>query len=802
MNEHTLILLEFDRLLDNIAAQAQSAGGVALLKALKPSAVPERITQRRNLYQDLIAMRNTPLELPSLHIGDIKDLLHQLAPEGAVLEGVELLACREVLDVTADLRDFAATDGCTPYTVFRKMCAPLDACDALRADLDRCLDRDGTVLDNATPRLRELRREAAALEVRIQRRLEQMVHSQELDSSVQERFVTLRNGRYVIPVKRDARGGLPGIVHDLSNSGQTVFVEPTETLGLGNDLAKARLDERDEVIRILASLSAALRASIPAITTDEHIIHEIDAAAAIARWAGWNDCELPQFGRALKLENARHPLLQLQFRNEGDGRAVVPLNISLPDALKAMAITGSNTGGKTVVLKTVGLLCLAAQSGLPVPAGPGSVFPVFDNILADIGDEQSIQNSLSTFSAHVMNITSILREAGGGRSLVLLDELGGGTDPVEGGAIACAVLDYLAARNALCIVTTHLALVKNFVHTRREMLNASVRFNVQTLKPEYILDVGRPGASHAILIARRLGMPQEVLDKAQQMMSSDQLKLEDMLTRMEADQRRIATHAEKMADAESDLTARRDALAAELEELRRQRREMLLDANRQAEALVNNARREMENLLRDVREAAKAGDMAAVKARADAARQALEDRERRINAGIKTHTRKARSPLTPGELKPGLRVWVERLHSHGVVEYISGSGNNVSVHINGVPFAMKAGDLEHSRDGVEAEVVEPVVRLVRPKVTGRTPSEVNVIGMRVEDALSVLGDFIDRAVLARLPEVRIIHGFGTGRLRSGIHVWLNTNPSVKSYYQGRDGKEPGGGGCTIVTLDN
>jgi len=799
MNPHTLSVLQFADLLEAIACCTQSERGAELIRALRPSDDPLQINRRRGLYTDLIAIRNKPMEFPGLHVENLSAELHQVAPEGAILDGASLVAIRATLDTVDRIRQFIQKRECQNYTNLQAIAVPLDSCDSLRAQLVRCLDSDGSVLDNASPKLRELRMQSAALESRIQRHLDGMLRNQQWEHTLQEHFVTTRSGRFVVPVKRDARADLPGIVHDLSNSGQTLFIEPAETVGWGNDLARTRLEERDEVRRILAELSAGVRGRLSVLHGNLHILAELDAGCAITRWSGDNGCDLPIFGKGLRLEKARHPLLQMQFRKEGQGREVVPLNLTLPATCKAMAVTGSNTGGKTVVLKTVGLLCLMAQSGLPVPVGPGSVFPIFQHILADIGDEQSLQENLSTFSAHVSNIAAIFRDCASGPNLVLLDELGGGTDPVEGGAIACGVLEHLAQGETLTICTTHLALVKNYVHSRQDMLNAAVRFDVKTLRPEYTLDIGRPGSSHALLIARRLGMPQAVLKAAEGMMSGEQLHLEDVLTRMEADQRRIARHANRLADTENELAAKRDSLKAELEELRRQRRQLLLDAHRQADSLVANTRREMENLIRAVREQArKTNGDAAAKIDTEAIRKELADKERRLQEGLKMHGERPREPLAAGELVAGRRVWVPKLSAHGVIATVS--GHKVEVKVNGILFSVLDRDLEETRDGQAMEKAAPVIHVTQPIVRGQTSSELNLIGMRVEDALAELTAFIDRSMRAHMPEVRIIHGFGTGRLRQAVQEWLARCPGIRSFHIGRDGKDPGAGGCTIVTF--
>ncbi len=801
MNDHTLTVLEFDRLLELICQQAQSEPGMAIIRNLRPRRELTEIQVRRGLYDDMLAVRACPVEQPSLRIEDLSGILLEVSPEGAVLVGQDLLVIRSFLETVALTAAFVQHRECENFTHLRRLGAPLEVCGPLRTALQRSLDVDGSVLDSASERLRDLRRQIIQMEQRIQRRLDQIIRSSDNDSALQEKFVTIRNGRYVVPVRRDARNALPGLVHDLSNSGQTLFVEPTETLSWGNDLARLRLEERDEVRRILAALSGQVRRHLEDLRTDQRIIAEMDAAAAVARWAILNNCVLPGFGGELFLKRARHPLLQAQFRQDGEGRTVVPLDLELPRHARTLVITGSNTGGKTVALKTIGLLCLAAQSGLPVSADAESLFPVYDAILADIGDEQSIQANLSTFSAHIKNISAILRASDRGRALVLLDELGSGTDPLEGGALACGILTELHRRKATVIATTHLGVVKNFVHDHPEMVNAAVRFNIDTLAPEYTLDIGRPGASHALLIARRIGLPDSVLKAAEGMLSGDQIRLEDMLTQMEADQRRISSHAEKLADTEQEMTAKRDALREELDSLRKERKKMLHEASRQAAGIVENTRREMENLVRQLRENAKRSQTAAHsedKASLDKIRQALADKERRLQDGMRKTAPRKPQPLVAADLTPGRKVWVEKLQAHGILEGLFDNGAKAALTVNGVVFTVKTSELQAAREPQDTPA--PTVKVTLPRALGNTPSEINLIGLRVEDAIERLDSFINQSILARLPEVRVVHGFGTGRLRNGIHAWLRQQKLVKSFRFGKDGVDPGGSGCTIVFL--
>ncbi|MBO7535183.1 MAG: hypothetical protein J6T46_14425, partial [Victivallales bacterium] len=354
MNEHSFKVLEYHELLALIAGYTQSQLGADIVQNIRPHTQLNAIQSRRNLYGDLLGMAETSLSLPPLRIDDISQILREVAPDGAVVPGVDLNAVRGVLDVCYDLQAFLTKPECLQFSYLQKLAAPLNPCNQLRFDIARSIDSDGAVLDSASPKLRELRRACITTEAKIQRYLDTLVKSNEIGDNAQERFVTMRNGRFVIPIRKDAHTTLTGIVHDLSNSGQTMFVEPNATLGWGNDLARLRIEERDEVRRILAVLSGQVRLASDSIRVNQRIIAELDAAAAVARWAVAYGCHFPNFGGYLSLHQARHPLLMAQVRKMGGGRDVVPLDLELPKGTKILAITGSNTGGKTIALKTTG----------------------------------------------------------------------------------------------------------------------------------------------------------------------------------------------------------------------------------------------------------------------------------------------------------------------------------------------------------------------------------------------------------------------------------------------------------------
>ncbi|MBP1583680.1 MAG: endonuclease MutS2 [Victivallales bacterium] len=797
MNQHSLQLLDFPKLLEMLGGYCQSDLGRNLLLSLRPDNDVQVFQRRRNLYADILHLQEMTCTLPGLFLEDLTEILLRVSPSGAVLSGEDLLRCRSLLAVTAEVTEFLAEKEVVTLPTLCRLASRLDPCADLRQKLDRSLDADGTVLDSASEKLRAIRRDIAYTDRQIQRSLDDILKSYAETDILQDNFVTVRNGRFVIPVKREARSQMPGFVHDLSNSGQTLFLEPSATLEMGNNLASLRLEERDEVRRILASLSSGVRAQVDALRQNQQILAELDAANGVGHWAVDYHCLLPAFGGRLRLEQARHPLLQAHFRQEGQGRKVVPLDFDLPKGVSCLAITGSNTGGKTVALKTIGLLALCAQSGLPVPVGENSVFTIFDNVLADIGDEQSLQTNLSTFSGHLHNIADILDEAPEGNCLVLLDELGSGTDPLEGGALACGILDALAAMNTLTIATTHLGMVKNYVHSRKDMLNAAVRFNIDSLQPEYILDIGRPGASHALHIARKLGLPSSVLSTAEGMLSGEHLRLEDMLSRMENEQHRLDSSAEAAAAARQEAEQLRTALEQEKKEFRKQRRERLNAAFTEAKDIVLETRREMENLLRSLKEAS--AQPQELDAKTKAVREQMALRLAMLEKQEKRTTERPAAPLSPQDLRLGLKVWVPRLESHGRITGLDTDGKQATVLVNGIAFTLKTKELEKTREPDTADK-KPQVIARQPRFTGNTSHELVLVGMRVEDAIARLDAYLNDCLLARLQEVRIVHGFGTGRLRQGIHDWLRQQQHIKSFRLGKDYSDPGGAGCTIVTL--
>lgn len=792
MNDHTLHVLEYHSLLDLLASYAASDPGRAWILACRPAKTKQQARQHRDLFEAFLGVRHVGQTLPAADFDSPSDALKRVAPKGSVLEAEDFLSLRRFIRITRDIRQILTGEAGRTFSAIAALGGKLSDFSELYKILQRTFDDQGRVQDNATPELQRIRSRRRQLERQINHQLEGLLNQNDLDDVFNDRYVAQRNDRYVIPVPRDYKSRVKGVVHDQSNSGQTLFMEPELTLEQGNELASLRFEERDEILRILASLSDFVRGCRNEIQRCDDALVLYDAAFAISAWGKAYECHFPAFGDRLELRDAHHPLLAHQLHRENRKDDLVPLDIELDPTTRVVAITGSNTGGKTVTLKTVGLLTLALQSGFPIPASPKSVLPFRPAVLADIGDEQSIEQSLSTFSGHLKNIAAILQEARQTEALVLIDELGSGTDPIEGGALGCAILDTLCESKALTLVTTHMGIIKNFVHNRERMINASVRFNAETLQPEYVLDVGRPGASHALTIAGRLGMPGDVLQRARNLVDSDAMNLEDLLSSLEEKERQVSDDLDTARDAREVAVREREELNSELSELRNERKKMLHEAQQEAANIVANTRREMENLLQKARQAGKGQE-------AKSLRKSIQRKHQKLAKSAEQTAPTPPKRFKRDDLETGMRVWLPVLNEHARIESLTDDKKRATVEVDGKRFELKTSQVMPPKEEAEEEQ-EREVRIHKPAGSRQVKSELNLIGLRVEQALPKLERYLDEALLAGLPQVRIIHGFGTGQLRKGIHEHLDGNPAVLDYKVGMAERDPGGGGATMVKL--
>ena len=711
--------------------------------------------------------------------GDARPILAEAAPAGAVLDGPSLVLLGRGLASAARLRAYGQRIAAVAPGLATAWVA-LPAFPDLARTLHEALDPDGRLTDRASPRLRALRRQITTLRAELQARVERLLDHPAVLPALQERYVTLRNGRYVIPVRDDARRAVRGIIHDRSQSGATVFVEPEETIPLNNELTRLCLEERDEEQRVLGELTDAVRRVLPALAELVEGLGALDlvfARAALAERLHASEPEVDA-GGDLDLRAARHPLLVAQRWGAPPGAGeVVPIDLRVPADRPGLVLSGPNAGGKTVALETAGLLVLMAQAGCHIPAAPGSRVPLADQVLAVIGDEQSLAQDLSTFSSFVRQVREILDVAGPG-SLVLLDELGAGTDPTEGAALGAALLEALLDRGARIIVTTHLEPLKVFAQVEPRLQNATVAFDAERLEPTFRLEYGHPGPSHALTIGRRLGLPAEVIARARTHVGEESRRLEALLATLEARTRD--------AEARGALAARREAEAAHAlagaqvaaERARTEARELRRAAEQQAQALLADARRQVGQELDRLKTDAAGGRRAA---------QEAYRRLRAAEATLQPVPAASDEPAPPGE------VQLRGLGLRGRV--VAEAGGLVTVQAGSLTVRVARSEIEPVTGGRAKTPGAAVSLPVREDV----PRELHLLGLTSDEARAAVEKFLDDAVLAGHREIRLVHGKGTGALRRAVEGCLRGHPLVGSFRLAEP--SAGGAGATVVALE-
>jgi len=806
MDTKTLSILEYPKILARLADFCDFSASAELAHDLSPTPGFEDAFERLAKTSEARKLLSTQ----DLTIGGAHDIREQvdLAARGGVLDPKELLNVQSTLVSMRDLRRFFEKRSAV-YTHLAEIALRLPAPSGLVEAISRAIADNGEVLDNASDKLAGIRREVRVAYDRLMTRLQRYLTDPGTASKLQEALITQRDGRYVIPLRAEFKGQVKAIVHDQSSTGATLFVEPLAVVELNNTYRELQLAERDELRRILAALSAQIGALAGEIVPGVQALAELDLAFAKAKYAEEIHAAEPilhptkenresriensQAGQSsIRLLNARHPLL--------DPATVVPIDIDLSPDTYALVITGPNTGGKTVSLKTVGLLALMAQSGLHIPAQSGSELPCFQAVYADIGDEQSIEQSLSTFSGHITNIVHILKKADR-RSLVILDELGAGTDPQEGSALARAILSHLLERNVTTFVATHYPELKTFAHSTPGVVNASLEFDIQTLRPTYHLTIGLPGRSNALAIAQRLGLPEAVVAAARSEINPDDLRADKLLGDIHR-QRKIAfKESEKAERARSEARHLERELAGRLEKIEEERQSVLEQARAEGELEVEILKTQLETLKDELKRARQ--PLEAVKA--------IEEQIELVEEKIQEPVKSRKSPVTRqpvlGPLKVGERVQLMNLNAEGVITALS--GDEAEVQAGALRLRVKASELKRKEVTsdqlpVISKSTSPVARHPSPSfTTGLTlaPSpglELNLRGQKAEDALSMLEDYLDRAFLAGMPFVRIIHGKGTGKLRQEVRAALKGHPHVKSFEEG--GENEGGAGVTVAKI--
>jgi DNA mismatch repair protein MutS2 len=730
-----------------------------------------------------ISHEGTPLDL--YPFPDISPLLLKVRPEGAVLDAVEIADFIPVLSIAASLSLQPGERQDLPF--LKELTGTLTGFPDILKVLKKSIDSEGNILDSASFLLSDLRARIRKLESRIRKKLEEIVRDEKLSDLLQDDFVTTRSGRWVIPVRMDSKGMVPGVVHDISKSGETAFVEPLSIINLANELENLVAEQKAEEIRILRNICSMIRKVIDEIAGEFRMVVYLDLLNCVAKFADMLHMEPPGISASgiLRLNGARHPLLQLSRLKADRERQVVPLDVQLGGDNTVMVITGANAGGKTIAIKTVGLLLLMALSGMPVPADSSSTLPFIHNLLVDIGDEQSIENNLSTFSAHISNISEILKRKGSG-TVVLIDELGTGTDPDEGAALACAVLNEIKRSGALAFATTHLSDIKGFVHRTEGMVNASMEFDQQTLTPLYKLRSGEPGQSHALEIAERYGIPDHLIADARKMLGTMKADLDHMISDLNRKRSEYEDALQDLRERRAEVREKNRLLEKELTEAREKQREALASAYTEAADLIADTRRQMNVFLDEVKKREK-GERRKIIREVEARQESVTEKLRELDSADR-----GTPPIE--EIKKGDVIFVKTLGYDASVIEVNRRNSRLKVMAKNMEIEVPLTNITFRRGRALPAATAPHPDRTETPVSSR----ITLVGLRVDEALSRLERFLNHATLAELREVTVIHGIGKGLLSRAIHEHLNEHPLVRHYRSGTT--EEGGAGVTLVTM--
>jgi len=783
VEQRVLKTLEYDKIVALLVEKATSIAGKEKAQELLPSSNMDQV----RFSQQATTEGATVLRLKgSVPLGGIRDIRGsiQRARLGAMLAPMELMDIASTIFAGRRLKTLLL-DVCAEneLPIIKTEAERIEGLRELESEIKRCIDENGDVLDSASPELRTIRQEIRQLESRIREKLDQMVRSSSYQKMLMESIITIRGDRFVIPVKQEYRHVFGGIVHDQSASGATLFIEPEAIVTMNNKLREFRLKEEREVEKILYQLTERVAEQLEPLKENIEALAELDFIFAKAQLGYSMKAIGPKLNDRgyIRLRKGRHPLIARDV--------VVPIDVELGGEYTAIVVTGPNTGGKTVSLKTIGLLSLMTMSGLHIPAEEESEMTVFSSIFADIGDEQSIEQSLSTFSSHMTNIIHILKSMDE-RSLVLFDELGAGTDPTEGAALAMSIIDHVIDKRARLIATTHYSELKAYAYERPEAINASVEFDVQTLRPTYRLLVGVPGRSNAFAISRRLGLPEEIIERAKGSISEEENQVEMMIASLERNRKKAE---QERHDAEA-LRKESEELRKQLEEERarfaEEKNRLLEKAEEEARIAVQLAKEEADTIIRELRGMMKEG--------IDIKEHKLIDAKKRLGEAVleleKEKVKKPAKAVRATLIKPGDEVMVTSFNQRGTV--LEKTGNKeFLVQIGIMKMKVKQDDM-HVVNPVKAEPQVTYTSVKRAR--GNVKMELDLRGFKVEDGLREIDQYLDEALLAGLHSVSIIHGHGTGALRKAVQDYLRHHRLVKSHRLGGQGE--GGVGATIVEL--
>ena len=818
MNPRTLKVLEYDKILDKLAGYCSFSGGAELARSLLPS--DDLVTVQEALAQTGEASRLLE-QKTDVHFGGVTDVRAYLekSERGAMLFPQELNEVKSTLMRSRSLQQML-TRLENAFPKLAEIAYGIEPCDHVVTEIGRCINDRAEVVDSASPALGRIRAELRVAQERLLSTLDRLVHSGDVKQYLQDALVTQRQGRYVIPVRAEYKGHIEGIVHDQSASGATLFIEPIKVVQQNNAVRELELQEDKEVRRILTELTELVADEAEYIRRNVDVLALLDLIFAKAKYGYALNGTVPEAvsfrpvksqphkakpqhaesqeeepihpGSVIDLHDARHPLL--------DPKQVVPIDFYIDETYYLVVITGPNTGGKTVSLKTVGLLALMAQSGMMIPAEPGSTLSVFEGIYADIGDEQSIEQNLSTFSSHMTNIINVLEEADP-RSLVLLDELGAGTDPDEGSALAMALLENLRDRGITTLATTHYSDLKLYAHNTPGVRNASVEFDVQTLRPTYELSIGLPGRSNALTIARRLGLNPVIVDNAERIVRPDTLEADALLEDIKHAKQEAQRAEQRAKERERQAQVVEADLRYQLAAIEETRRDVITETRETMQAELDEVRGEIEQARRQLSRTGSIGASTHDEFLARAEQQmARRTANREIDRNV--HLPNADGEALSGPIEVGDRVWVSSLQASGEVMAIYERSQEADVQLGNFRLKLPLKRLELRQKAPKTEVAAAPIRVQGQgafQSNAKSPGiELDLRGARVEESLDRVESYLDDAYLSRLPWVRIIHGKGTGALREAVRDLLRGHPLVSKYRSGEEGE--GGDGVTVAHL--
>ena len=789
MNTKALITLEYDKIIKKLETFASSTMGKALCKDLLPSSDYEEILSAQTETKDALTRLYKTGYLSFQGLSDIRPHLRLLEID-STLNTKELLDIARLLSITAQAVEYGDTeDDIMAYDSLNSYFGELDSLEFLYQRITQCILSEDEISDDASSALKDIRREIKQTNISIHNKLTSVINSQNNKTMLQDALITVRNGRYCVPVKTEYRNAFPGMIHDQSSTGSTLFIEPMAVVKLNNDLKELYGKEQEEIQIILARLSVDAAEYIEELRSNYTILGELDFIFAKGALALSMNASRPIFNTDgyIHIREGRHPLL--------DKKKVVPITIMLGKEFDLLIVTGPNTGGKTVSLKTVGLFTLMGQAGLHIPALDRSKLSVFENVYADIGDEQSIEQSLSTFSSHMTNIVSFLQDVDD-HSLVLFDELGAGTDPTEGAALAIAILSYLHERGIRTMATTHYSELKVFALSTKGVENACCEFDVETLRPTYHLLIGIPGKSNAFAISSKLGLPDYIIESAKSHLSEQDESFEDLLADLETSRRTIEKEQAEIASYKREIEKLKHSLDAKQEKLTEQKERIIKEANEKANAILREAKEVADETMKQFRKFGKENISAADMERE---RERLRKKMAKTQSDMTLEKKKPKKQHKPSDFRLGESVKVLSMNLTGTVSSLPDAKGNLFVQMGILRSQVNISDLE-----IIEEPMTITAKQMRRTSTGKVKMskslavspEINLLGKTVDEAIAELDKYLDDAYIAHVSPVRIVHGKGTGALRSGIHSYLKRQKHVKSYRLGAFGE--GDAGVTIV----